>query len=210
MGAEVGGAAQISVHTRCEIGLITIRTSDPVAFKLPLTAKSVAVLFVFLPLVEFKANVVGGRIKIRLSGFVGTESTWTCLGDGRIAGRIAKPREPTRSFFSLNRADLLSWVDMGKTGTGFPGICQTFIIQRIQCPSSHSLFCSPLHRINFTHPYKYNVHPPESDPIVKSGWKTIRGVEKMIHRVFPVTPYGVRRNECLELTEPGVEVQKVI
>lgn len=25
--------------------------------------------------------------------------------------------------FYLNRADLLSWVDMGKSGSGFPGIC---------------------------------------------------------------------------------------
>lgn len=79
--------------------------------------------------------------------------------------------------FYLNRADLLSWVDMGKTGTGFSGICH-----------HHSIFNGPIApppllrihtyrrvrfsreshepQMNLIHPMqRYDAQPPDKDPI---------------------------------------------
>ena len=68
------------------------------------------------------------EIKIRLSGMLRTEGIFVFLGDGRIDRREARWRNHANPLVrsSLNRADLLSWVDMGKTGTGFPAICQIY------------------------------------------------------------------------------------
>ena len=71
----------------------------------------------------------------------------------------------TRTHSSLNRADLLSWVDMGKTGTGFPGICQIYY-STDSMPLLHppAVLFVRVDQMNLTYLYICNVCPPDSDP----------------------------------------------
>ena len=73
--------------------------------------------------------------------------------DDRAAGAA------THLLFPLNRADLLSWVDMGKTGSGFPGICHVLfndsmrrILPRIHThPPARRFFLMDQDQMNLAH-----------------------------------------------------------
>jgi hypothetical protein len=121
MGAELGDAVlQISVRT-------TIRDRPHYDSDVRSDVVQVAIDGQIGCSFLKKTNVVGGGIT-RSRSDCAVLSARGSLADGSRTARsesgIAELRQPTRSFFPLNRADLLSWVDMGKTGTGFPGICQ--------------------------------------------------------------------------------------
>ena len=88
------------------------------SFKLPLTAKSVTVLLFCC----FRGRIqsVNGWAAESEGYFLDQDPAGTVRRTWGSAARVLTHSSPPSS---LNRADLLSWVDMGKIGTGFPGIC---------------------------------------------------------------------------------------
>jgi len=107
--------------------------SDPWSFKLPLTAKSVTVLLFccfcssYAIVTLWAAEPEGCFLDQDPAWAV--RSGWRDFSDNpweppnRPAGSAARARTHSLPPSSLNRPDLLSWVDMGKLGTGFSGIC---------------------------------------------------------------------------------------
>lgn len=165
-----------------------VRISVPEALKLPLTTKSVAVLFVFLlPLVCMKAQRGGRwwdqrafRIKIRLRG-IHTRHGRVPVGSLETAKSTAGKRDggATRTHsFVLPLIELTFCLGSiwAKLELAFLASVK-FIIQRIQCVSCIPSFCSCMDQMNLTHLYISNASPPDSGPTETLRGKPFVGVK---------------------------------
>lgn len=164
------------VHTIRDRTPLRTRTFVPKASKLPLTAKSVAVLFFFCSIYErptwwAAAGSMGCQDQdpIARSGRHG-RAFWTVFGDDGTGRRAAGVRATrTHSLVPL-LIELIFCLGSkwAKLELAFLASVK-FIIHRIQCLSPLRCFVLAMDQMNFTHLYKYHVHPPGFHPIEPPG-----------------------------------------